>query len=263
LRDYPKEFSLDDVSKFREILVDFIKETMADKGFKKVVLGMSGGVDSTLGAFLAAEALGPENVTGVRMPYKSSSPASLEHAGLSADKLGIETMTIDITPMVDAYFVRFPDADHVRRGNKMARERMSILYDQAQKGGSLVLGTSNKTEVMLGYGTIYGDSASALNPLGAVYKTEVWMMAELVGVPEVTIEKAPTADLWDGQTDESELGIDYLTADRILYHLIELKSSENEIEVLGIPKAKIEAIKNLIKSSEFKRKLPEVPVLQR
>ncbi|MBN1572548.1 MAG: NAD+ synthase [Deltaproteobacteria bacterium] len=236
---------------------------MSEKGFKKVVLGMSGGVDSTLGAFLAAEALGPENVTGILMPYKSSSPASLEHAGLSADKLGIETMIIDITPMVDAYFVRFPDADHVRRGNKMARERMSILYDQAQRGGSLVLGTSNKTETMLGYSTIHGDSASAFNPLGAIYKTEVWMMANLMGVPKVIVEKAPTADLWEGQTDEGELGIDYLTADRILYHLIELKSAENEIEALGIPKAKISAIKNLIEKSEFKRKMPDVPVLQR
>lgn len=224
---------------------------------------MSGGVDSTLGAFLAVEALGPENVTGIFMPYKSSSPESLKHASLAADKLEIDTMTIEITPMVDAYLVRFPEADHVRRGNKMARERMSILYDLAHRDGALVLGTSNKTERMLGYGTIFGDTASAFNPIGDIYKSEVWMMGELIGVPDVIIEKEPTADLWKGQTDEEELGIDYFTADRILFHLIEKRSSRKAIEELGIQAETIRAVESLMCSSEFKRKLPEVPALTR
>ena len=263
MREYPKEFTIDSVKKFHVALVDFIRETMEKKGFEKVVLGLSGGADSTLGAFLAVEALGPENVTGIRMPYKSSSPESLEHAALAADKLKIDTMTIEITPMVDAYFVRFPDANQVRRGNKMARERMSILYDQAHKSNALVLGTSNKTEVMLGYGTIFGDAASAFNPLGAIYKTEVWMMGELLGIPEVIVEKEPSADLWKGQTDEDELGIDYLTADRILYNMIENGSADKDIEALGIPAEKIVAVHELIDASGFKRRLPDVPVVER
>jgi NAD+ synthase len=224
---------------------------------------MSGGVDSTLGAFLAVEALGHENVTGVFMPYKSSSPESLEHASLAAEKLDIETVTIEITPMVDAYFVRFPEADNVRRGNKMARERMSILYDLSHRDGALVLGTSNKTERMLGYGTIFGDMASALNPIGDIYKSEVWMMGELVGVPDQIVEKEPTADLWKGQTDEEDLGIDYLTADRVLFNLIEKKSSAEEIERLGIPSETIRAVENLISRFEFKREHPEIPALKR
>jgi NAD+ synthase len=263
VRKYPNEFSKDSVKKFRVALVDFIRETMNEKGFEKVVFGMSGGADSTLGAYLAVEALGADNVTGIRMPYKSSSPESLEHAALAADKLNIDTMTIEITPMVDAYFVRFPDANQVRRGNKMARERMSILYDQAYKSNALVLGTSNKTEVMLGYGTIFGDAASAFNPLGAIYKTEVWMMEELMAVPEVIIAKEPSADLWVGQTDEEELGIDYLTADTILYHLIENEKTDKDIEALNISAEKIEMVKRLIDSSGFKRRLPDVPMLER
>lgn len=263
MREYADEFSTLDIKDIRKTIVDFIRETMSRKGFTKVVLGMSGGVDSTLGAYLATEALGPRNVFGIMMPYKSSNPESLEHAELAAEALGIETMVIEITPMVDAYLVRFPDADRVRRGNKMARERMSILYDQAKMRGALVMGTSNKTEYMLGYGTIHGDSASDFNPLGCIYKTEVWMLGELVGVPDPIIEKEPSADLWAGQTDEQELEIDYLTADRIIFHLIEKKEDPTSIIDLGIPSDKIKRVIDIISASEFKRHLPVVPLLIR
>jgi NAD+ synthase len=263
MREYPAEFSKEAVVKFHPFLVDFIKRIMQNKGFSKIVLGMSGGADSTLGAYLATEALGKDNIFGFLMPYKTSQPDSVEHAEKAAKNLGIEYQKIDITPMIDAYFVRFPGADDLRRGNKMARERMSILYDQAKAKGALVIGTSNKTEYMLGYGTIFGDMASAFNPLGAIYKTEVWMLGELVGVPDFIIDKKPTADLWEGQTDEGDMGIDYYTADRILYYLIEEKREKSEIEKLGIPKKQIEKVISMISASEFKRKLPDVPVLTR
>ncbi len=263
MREYPKEFLEYDIGKFHSTIVDFIRKFFDERGFTKAVLGMSGGADSTLGTYLAVEALGNDNVTGLMMPYKTSSPESLEHGELAAKKLKIDAITIDITPMIDAYFVRFPDADRTRRGNKMARERMSILYDHAKRKGALVMGTSNKTEIMLGYGTIFGDMASAINPIGAIYKTEVWMMGELVGVPHPIIEKAPSADLWKGQTDEDELEIDYFTADRILYYLVEKKAKIDEIEALDIPKDKITKIIERIESSEFKRHMPVIPKIPR
>lgn len=263
MREYPKEFSRYDIEKFHSILVDFIRKFFNESGFFKVVLGMSGGADSTLGTYLAVEALGNRNVTGLMMPYKTSNPKSLEHGELVAKELKIDTITIDITPMIDAYFVRFPEADRTRRGNKMARERMSILYDHAKRLGALVMGTSNKTEIMLGYGTIFGDLASAINPIGAIYKTEVWIMGELVGIPRPIIKKAPSADLWKGQTDEDELGIDYFTADRILYYLVEKNAKIDEIEASGIPKDKITKIVERIESSKFKRHIPVIPKIPR
>jgi NAD+ synthase len=186
----------------RKILVAFIRNEVQKVGIRRVVVGLSGGVDSSLSAMLAAEALGPENVLGLLMPYKASSPESLAHARLVVEKVSLSSLTIDITPQIDAYFERFPDADQRRRGNKMARERMTILYDHSARWHALVLGTSNKTELLLGYGTLYGDMASAVNPLGDLYKTQIWALAEAVGVPEVIVRKQPSADLWAGQTDE-------------------------------------------------------------
>ena len=184
-------------------------------------LGVSGGVDSSLACFLTAEALGPENVLAARMPYKTSAPDSLEHAKLVIQTTGVNETTIPISEPVDALFAQFPDADNIRRGNAMARMRMIVLYDLSVSFNGLVVGTGNKTEYLLGYTTLYGDSACALNPLGDLYKTQVRQLARAVGVPEVIIAKPPSADLWVGQTDEEELGFTYEELDRLLLLLID------------------------------------------
>src|SRR5690606_26315303 len=204
----------------RQILTGFIHSEITRVGLSRAVIGLSGGLDSALSCFLAVEALGPENVLAVRMPYRTSSPQSLEHAQLVIDQLGVQSITVDITPMVEPLFERFPDVSPHRRGNVMARERMIILYDQSEAFGGLVVGTGNKTEILLGYTTLYGDSASALNPLGDLYKTQVRQLARAVGVPEVIIEKAPSADLIIGQTDEGDLGYTYAEVDKLLYLLV-------------------------------------------
>jgi len=263
MRLHAPEFSPEYVKKARAFLVRYIKTVMNEKGFSKIVIGLSGGMDSSLGAYLAVEALGKENVLGILMPYKKSNPESLECGKLVCEELDIKNIIIDITPMIDAYFQSFPDASLLRKGNKMARERMSILFDQSNIHGSLVMGTSNKSEYLLGYGTIHGDLASAFNPLGAIYKTEVWMMGELIGVPKNIIDKEPSADLWVGQTDEDELGIDYPTADRILYYLIDKKADVETILSLGVPNNVARKIMRLIEKSEFKRHLPDIPTLSR
>ena len=192
-------------SLLQQILTAFIANEVRKVGMERVVIGLSGGVDSALSACLAAKALGPSNVLAIRMPYKASSKESLEHADLVIAATGIESLTVDISAQVDAYFEKFSDADNMRRGNKMARERMTILYDHSARWQALVLGTSNKTELLLGYGTLYGDMASAVNPLGDLYKTQVWALAEFVGVPEPIVNKSPSADLWAGQTERVSL----------------------------------------------------------
>src|SRR5512138_1508500 len=175
----------------RKILVHFIREEICKTGLKKGILGLSGGIDSALVAFLAAEALGPENVHAICMPYRTSNPESEAHARIVAEACGVRFSVVPITPMVDAYFEQFPDADNMRRGNKMARERMTILFDHSALLRALVLGTSNKTELLLGYGTLYGDMASALNPIGDLYKSQIWQLSEEMGVPREVIEKKP------------------------------------------------------------------------
>jgi NAD+ synthase len=240
----------------RRILVAFIANEVRKVGVERVVLGLSGGVDSSLAAFLAAEALGPSNVLGVRMPYRTSSRESLEHAALVAEACGIATETIDITPQIDAYFARFPDATPLRRGNKMARERMTILYDHSALFGGLVLGTSNKTELLLGYGTLHGDMASALNPLGDLYKTQVWALSEAVGVPGAVVAKQPSADLWQGQTDEHELGFEYREVDRLLYLMIDQRYEDDELAAAGVDAAFIARVRGMVQRSQFKRRLP-------
>jgi len=245
----------------RQILVRFLQNEVRKVGFEKVVLGLSGGVDSSLVATLAAEALGASNVRALIMPYRGSDPKSRRDALQVAGQLGIDYLEVDISPQIDAYFSRFADADQKRRGNKMARERMSILYDQSWAWRALVLGTSNKTELLLGYGTIYGDLASAINPLGDLYKTQVWQLADVVGVPTDIVKKAPSADLWAGQTDEVELGFQYRVVDQLLYHLIDRRYTVAEVEQLGFQRAFIEDVLRRVRDNQYKRRLPVIAKL--
>ncbi len=240
----------------RRIVVDFVREEILKTGLKRGVLGLSGGIDSALVAFIAAEALGPENVHAVCMPYKSSNPESEAHARIVAQACGINFTVVPITPMVDAYFESFPDADNMRRGNKMARERMTILFDHSALHGALVLGTSNKTELLLGYGTLYGDMASALNPIGDLYKSQVWQLSEEMGVPREVIEKKPSADLWAGQTDEQELGFTYREVDELMYCMVDLRMTTEELIKEGFADDFIANVQGKIKNSHFKRRLP-------
>jgi NAD+ synthase len=240
----------------RKILVDFIREEVCKTGVTKGVLGLSGGIDSALVAFLAAEALGPENVHAVCMPYRTSNPESEAHARVVAEACGVDYSVVPITAMVDAYFEMFPDADNMRRGNKMARERMTILFDHSALRRALVLGTSNKTELLLGYGTLYGDMASALNPIGDLYKTQIWQLSEEMGVPRDVIDKKPSADLWAGQTDEQELGFTYREVDELMYRMVDLRMTDEELGKEGFPSEFIATIRERIKNSHFKRRLP-------
>jgi NAD+ synthase len=243
------------------ILVGFIRSEVRRVGFEKVVLGLSGGVDSALVAALAARALGPGDVTGVSMPYRLSNPQSLADARAIAESLGIELRVIEISAQVDAYFERFTDADDARRGNKMARERMTILYDQSSAENALVVGTSNKTELLLGYGTIFGDMASALNPIGDLYKSQVWQLAAHVGVPEQVIRKPPSADLWEGQSDEQELGFAYAAADRLLFHLVDKRYSVEELVEMGHDRAFVESVTRRVRVNQYKRRPPIIAKL--
>ena len=242
----------------RTMLVQFLREEVHKVGFSKGIVGVSGGVDSSLVAYLTAEALGPQNVIAVNLPYRLSHPESHAHAKAVAEQLRVNFQVIELTPMIDAYFERFPDADEIRRGNKLSRERMSILYDMSAAYSGLVIGTSNKTELLLGYGTLYGDMASAINPIGDLYKTQIWQLAEAVGVPRMIIEKAPSADLWVGQTDEAELGYSYTQIDQLLYHMIDLRLTEEELFHVGIDLTFIRAIRARVQKSHFKRRLPVI-----
>ena len=240
----------------RRVLVGFIREEVRKVGVQNDILGLSGGIDSALVAYLAAEALGPEHVHAVIMPYRTSNPESEAHARLVAETLGINHQVVEITSMVDAYFDLFPEADNMRRGNKMARERMTILYDHSAACNALVLGTSNKTELLLGYGTLHGDMASALNAIGDIYKTQVWQLSEEMGVPREVIEKKPSADLWAGQTDEQELGFTYREVDELLFHMVDLRMSRQELVAAGFAPAFIDKIYAKVQNSHFKRRLP-------
>jgi NAD+ synthase len=246
------------VSLLRRILVSFIRNEVEKVGVRRVVVGLSGGVDSSLSAMLAAESLGPDNVLGIMMPYKTSSAESRAHAELVVRKSSIQSLVVEISPQIDAYFARFPDADPKRRGNKMARERMTILYDHSARWDALVLGTSNKTELLLGYGTLYGDMASAVNPLGDLYKTQVWALAEAVGVPDVIVKKEPSADLWQGQTDEAELGFSYRDVDRLLYLMVDERYSKPELIAAGFAERFVDQVTARVMNSHFKRRLPVI-----
>jgi len=247
-----------DCTSVRRILCGFIENEVRKAGFQRVVVGVSGGVDSALSTYLAAEALGPENVWGMLMPYRTSSPESVRHAQLVVESLGIHSLLVDITLMVDAYFAAFPDADQVRRGNKMARERMTILFDHSARLGALVLGTSNKTELLLGYGTLYGDMASAINPLGDLYKTQVRQLARHLEVPAPIIEKQPSADLWAGQTDEAELGFTYEEVDRLLSLLVDQRYEVADLVAAGFDARFVRLVYHKVQSSQYKRRLPVI-----
>ena len=243
------------------ILIGFIRNEVRKVGFERVVLNLSGGVDSSLVAVLASEALSAQNVVALILPYKTSDPKSRTDALQVVAQLGIQHLEVDITPQIDAYFARFPDANQVRRGNKMARERMTIAYDQSLAWRALVIGTSNKTELLLGYGTIYGDIASAINPIGDLYKTQVWQLADAVGVPTAIVQKAPSADLWTGQSDESELGFQYRMVDQLLYYLVDRRYSVEELKRLGFEPAFIENIIRRVRDNQYKRRLPVIAKL--
>lgn len=245
----------------RKILTGFIATEIRRAGFERAVLGLSGGVDSSLSCYLAAEALGPENVLAVRMPYQSSSPDSLVHAQMVIEALGVDSLTVPITEMVDPLFERLPEADHNRRGNIMARMRMIVLYDQSAAYRGLVVGTGNKTEILLGYTTLYGDSASALNPLGDLYKNQVRQLARAMGVPEPIIQKPPSADLWIGQTDEGELGFTYEEVDRLLYLLVDQRYSPEDCVEAGFSESFVRGVVRKVQRNHFKRVLPPIAKL--
>ena len=239
-----------------EILTRFIREEVTKIGFEKVVIGLSGGVDSSTSAFLATRALGKENVRGILMPYESSSPDSARHASQVVEKTGLIAETVEITPMVDAYFEQRPDADNTRRGNVMARQRMVILYDKSAEHHALVLGTGNKTEALLGYTTLWGDMACAINPLGDLYKTQVRQLARFLGVPDEIIEKPPSADLWAGQTDEGELGFTYEEVDRLLYHMVDRRCAVAELVDAGYDEKFIREVFEKMQNTQYKRRMP-------
>ena len=245
----------------RQWLVSFLKdEVVRRRGFTKGIVGISGGVDSSLTAFLAVEALGKENVIGVRMPYRTSSPESLEHAQLVIDQLGIQSLTVDISAAVDGYLSQVGDADPTRRGNVMARERMIVLFDLSAKYRALPLGTGNKSERLLGYFTWHADDTPPVNPLGDLFKTQVRALARHVGVPEVILRKPPTPDLVPGQTTEGDYGISYDKVDRILYYLIRgMKPAE--VVARGFTPEEVAKVAGRLESTHWKRRLPTVAMM--
>jgi NAD+ synthase len=245
----------------RKILTGFIRTEITRTGFKRGVLGLSGGIDSALACFLAAEALGPENVLAVRMPYQTSSADSLEDAQKVIDTTGVQSLTVPITAMVDPLFERFPEMDPLRKGNIMARTRMIVLYDQSEAFNGLVVGTGNKTEILLGYTTLFGDSANALNPIGDLYKTQLRQLSRAVGVPETIIDKAPSADLWAGQTDEGELGFTYAEVDQLLYLLIDQRYTPQECVEAGFGEPFVRTVVERVRRNHFKRILPPIAKL--
>ena len=244
-------------------LVEFLRENFKKAGFSKAVLGLSGGIDSALVAYLLRDALGKENVLAIMMPYKSSNPDSLNHAKLVIEDLKINSKTIEITDMIDAYFKNEKEATSLRMGNKMARERMSILFDYSSKGNALVVGTSNKTEIYLGYSTQFGDSACALNPIGDLYKTNIWDLSRYLKIPNELIEKKPSADLWEGQTDEQEMGLTYKEADQVLYRMLEENKTVEEVLAEGFNKDLVDNIVRRMNRSEYKRRMPLIAKIKR
>jgi NAD+ synthase (glutamine-hydrolysing) len=243
-----------------EWLVQFVRDEMARRDFHCAVVGVSGGVDSAVTAYLAAKALGPKNVLGVRMPYRTSSKESLEHAQLVIDALGIDARTIDISAAVDGYLCNEPDAEHGRRGNVMARMRMITLFDLAAKHRGIPLGTGNKTERLFGYFTWHADDSPPINPLGDLFKTQVWALAKHLGIPDVIVSKPPTADLVVGQTDEGDFGISYAKADEILNWLLS-GFADDELVARGFDANEVAIVKKRVASTHWKRRLPTVAML--
>lgn len=243
------------------MLTAFIRDQIEKASMRGAVIGLSGGIDSALSAYLAALALGAENVLAVRMPYATSSQASLDDAQAVIDALGIRSIDVPISGMVDALIAQFPDMDSMRKGNIMARARMIVLYDQSAAHGLLPIGTSNKTEFLLGYTTIYGDSGVALQPIADLYKYQVRQLSDALGVPRSILDKAPSADLWEGQTDEAELGFTYNDVDQVLYLLVDGRYSVAQVIDEGFDAAFVEKVWRRVKANHFKRTMPNIAKL--
>ncbi|MCC7495541.1 MAG: NAD+ synthase [Fimbriimonadaceae bacterium] len=247
------------------MLVGFLADEIRKVGFGRAVIGLSGGIDSAVSLYLAARALGANQVHAVLMPYRTSSQASLDDAMACVEDLGTPYAVVDISPQIDAYYAQpvVPvdpqiDQDRLRRGNKMARERMTILYDFSQHLGALVVGTSNKSELLLGYGTLHGDMAHALNPIGDLYKTQVRQLAAHLGVPEPVLVKPPTADLYEGQTDEDQIGYSYAAIDSVFIHLVERRLPPEKVIALGFEEHFVQRVMRMVQRSQFKRRLPVI-----
>ena len=250
------------------MLVAFLREEIERTGLRRAVLGLSGGVDSALVVELAARALGGERVLAVAMPYRSSATASLELARASAAHAGVALEEVDVSPAADALFrsAGVPDdpadaAARLRRGNVLARLRMTTLYDRSARDGALVLGTSNKTELLLGYGTQHGDLASALNPIGDLYKRQVYVLSERLGVPRAILDRPPSADLWEGQTDEQDLGASYDALDALLHRMVDRRYARARLLEAGFDGGFIDAIAERVRRSHFKRRPPLIAKL--
>jgi NAD+ synthase len=258
--ELPLELAID-TTVARRVIAEFIRGQLRQAGFERALIGLSGGIDSAVSAYLTAEAIGPERLLCVLMPYRTSSPASRADAEEVVGRLGCRSEVVDISPMVDGYFAGDTDASQLRRGNLMARMRMAVLYDRSVTWGGLVVGTSNKTESLIGYTTIYGDNASAFNPIGDLYKSQVRQLAAALGVPEAIIRKAPSADLWPGQTDEAEAQFTYPELDRLLYWRVDKRRSVEEMVALGFDPATVDRIDRMVAAAEFKRQVPPVAKL--
>ncbi len=243
-----------------QMLAIFIESEVHRTGLKRAVLGLSGGVDSALSTYLAVRALGAENVHVVLMPYRSSSAESVSDAMAVVNDLKLSYEKFEITAAADAFFAQTEAAsgemDRMRRGNALARLRMVTLYDRSQARSALVIGTSNKTESLLGYTTIYGDNASAINPLGDLYKTQVWQLSKFLGVPEQIVSKPPSADLWPGQTDETELGVTYEKVDELLFYMVDFREKDEQLIARGFDPEFIRTIRTKIQRMQYKRSLP-------
>jgi NAD+ synthase len=240
------------------ILIAFLRNEIRKFGFRSVVLGLSGGIDSAVVCELAVRALGPENVRAILMPYRTSSPESLDHARLMVGRLGVRSEEMPVTGIVDAFFSGREEAGCLRRGNMMARARMLTLYDVSARDGSLVLGTSNKTELLLGYGTLFGDMSSAVNPVGDLYKTQIRGLARHLGIPAILIDKQPSADLWQGQSDEEDLGFSYEAVDRLLYMMLEKRMDREAILAQGVEEPFYRKVRVMVVRSQYKRMMPVI-----
>jgi NAD+ synthase len=266
----PTELAIDtDVA--RRVIAEFIRGQLRQAGFERAVLGLSGGIDSAVVACLVAEAIGAERLLAVLLPYRTSSPASRGDAESLVASLGCASELVDISPMVDGYFgdeatpgAAGPDgltASPLRRGNFAARIRMAVLYDRSVTWGGLVVGTGNKTESLIGYTTVFGDAACAFNPIGDLYKSQVRQLAMALGVPDAIVRKAPSADLWPGQTDEGEGAFSYPVLDRLLFWRIDKRRSIEEMEALGFDRATVERVDRMVAGAEFKRQVPPIAKL--
>jgi NAD+ synthase len=240
------------------IISGFIKDQIEKVGMTRAVLALSGGIDSALSAYLTARAIGPENLLVVRMPYRTSAKNSLDDAEAVIEDLGLPSLTVEITPMVDPLIAQFPDMSSVRKGNIMARQRMIIQYDQSVAWGGLVIGTSNKTEFLLGYSTIYGDSGVALQPLADLYKYQIRQLSKAIGVPQAILDKPPSADLWEGQTDENELGFTYNEVDQVLFLLVDERYTVDEVADEGFDREFVEKVWRRVKANHYKRTMPNI-----